>query len=87
VQARHLELSTLVGDFSEQTRVLNGEGRLGGEGREEPHDLGPELAGRLPDHRQAANQAIFTKKRNGEKPSVPRTQENVADRAPDAWSA
>jgi hypothetical protein len=38
-----LELAALVLDLAEQARVLDGDGRLGGEGLEEVHDLRREL--------------------------------------------
>jgi len=44
-----LKLAALVLDLSEQARVLDGQGRLGGESLEDFDDLRGELARSLPD--------------------------------------
>src|SRR5439155_10268112 len=48
VAAGRLELGGLVGDLAEETSVLNGQSRLGGEGSKDVDDLGRELARLLP---------------------------------------
>src|SRR5262249_12494226 len=74
-----LEFTALLFALAKQARVLNGQCRLGGDGREQPYDLRRELAGHLPDHGQAADQVIFPKEWNREEPPVAGAQQYVAD--------
>ena len=68
--AGDFELAALVLDLPEQPRVLDGQGRLGGEGPEEIDDLRRKLPGGLPDHDEAAEQAILADQRNREQGAV-----------------
>jgi hypothetical protein len=62
--ARSFELAALVFNLVEQAGILNGQGRLGGERLEQLDDLRRELARRLPDEDQAANDLVFTEERH-----------------------
>ena len=53
------ELPALVLDLPEEPRVLDGQGRLGGEGLQQLDRSRRELAGRLRDHGETADQLVF----------------------------
>ena len=55
--AGDFELVALVARSPEEARILDGQGRLGGEGLEQVDGGGREVAGRVPGHGQAAEQA------------------------------
>ncbi len=63
---RDLYLASLPLELAEETRVLDGERRLGGEGREELDHVGRELARPVADDGQAPEQAPLAQKGNGE---------------------
>src|SRR4030095_16907579 len=76
-----LELPALVLDLTEETRVLNGHRRLGGEGLEEPDDLRRELTGRLSVDVEPADQMALAKQRHAQERSAARPQQNIAKRS------
>src|SRR5213078_425680 len=71
VAAGNLELAALVLDLVEESRVLDGERRLGREGLERLDDLRGEFARRLPDEDQAPYGLVLPKEWHGERRPVP----------------
>src|SRR5438132_5772089 len=71
----------LVFDLQEQPRVLDGQGRLGGEGAEEPHDLRLELSGSLARDGQDADHLILTQQGHTEERAMARFNEWTPDGA------
>ena len=57
--AGRLQLGALVPDLTEETGVLDGEGRLGGERLQDVHDLRRKLAGGFPVEGQAADDLVL----------------------------
>ena len=78
VAAGGLELAALVRDLAEEAGVLDGKGRLGGEGLEQLDDLRRERARRFPVDREPADQLVFAQQRDGEERAVPVPKEDVA---------
>src|SRR4029453_3852850 len=58
-------------------RVLDGQGRLGGEGFEQVDHLRRKLSRRLLVDGQTANEVILTQQRNGQKCAVSRPQQDI----------
>src|SRR5262249_50218485 len=81
VPARDLHLPALLLQLPEQSRVLNGQRRLRGEGAEQLDGLGRELAGRLPLYRQGTDQPILPQQGNREQCAEPRPQERPLEPA------
>jgi hypothetical protein len=80
--ARRLELAALVLDLPEQARILDGQGRLGGEGLEQVDRLRRELAGGLPGHGEPADEVLLTEQGDGQERPRPGAQQDLAERAP-----
>src|SRR3989442_10825390 len=77
--AGDLELTTLVLDLQEQPRVLDGQRRLRGEGAEEPHHLGLELAGPLARHGEHADNLVLAQQWHTEQGTMPRLDQRPPD--------
>ncbi len=75
--ARRLKLPALHLELAVEPRVLDGEGRLGGERPEEIDHLRRELTGLVPIHDQAADDAVFADERDGEQRPVPQAQQDI----------
>src|SRR5215467_13146037 len=82
VLARRLELPTLHLDLAEETGILDGEGRLRGEGLEDLDRFRRELTRRLPIQREAADDLILSDERHGQQRPVTGPQQRIADVAP-----
>ena len=78
VLAGRLELAALVLDLVEQPRVLDRQGRLGGEGLQELDHLGGELAGRLRSRPDRRASAVFAQQRHGEQRAVAGPDQAIA---------
>ena len=81
VPARRLKLGALVRDLPEETGVLDGQGRLGGERLQDIHDLGRKLAGRLPIEGQAADDLVLAEQGYGEERPIAESDERVPEAA------
>src|SRR3989442_2321711 len=81
VLAGDFELAALLGDLTKEPGVLDGQGRLGGEGAEQPHGLRLELAGGLARHRQHADDLVLTQERHAEQRAMSGLYERPSDRA------
>src|SRR5499427_10157512 len=81
VPAGQLQLPPLVLDLAEQARILDGQGRLGREGLEQLDDLRRELARRLADEDQAADDLVLTEERHREHRPIAGLEGNVTDAA------
>ena len=81
VAAGGLQLPTLVRDLPEEAGILDGQGGLGGERLQDVHDLGRELARRLPVEGQAADDLLLAEQRHREERPVPEPDERVSDAA------
>ena len=79
VAAGGLQQPTLVLDLVKEPGVLDGEGRLRGEGREEPDDVRIERAWPLARDDQDADDLVLAEQRNPEQRAMPGVDQRVPD--------
>src|SRR5206468_11256754 len=79
--AGDLKLAALVRDLPEEACVLNRQGGLRGERREELDGFPVKLAGCLPVDDQRTDDLLLAQQRHGEHRAVAEAQEDVADLA------
>src|SRR5206468_3928089 len=82
VLAGDRELAALLLDLAEKPRVLDGEGRLGGEGLQDLDDLGSKLPGHSPVHREQANHVVLSQERYRQQGPVTHPEQDVAKMTP-----
>ena len=82
VTIRDLELLTLLLDLPKEPRVLEREGRLGGEGLEQLDNLRRELPGRPPIDDEPADDVVLAQHRHRQQGPIARAQQRVAQTAP-----
>ncbi len=81
VAAGDFELVRFGLQLAEQPRVLQRDRRLGGEGREQGHDVRREFAGDPATHGQPAEEAVLVQERKGQDGAAPRAQQRSPERS------
>ncbi len=78
VVVRHLELPALLLELLEELRVLDGQGRLGGEGAQQLDDVRREFPGRAPVDDEPADDVVLAQERHRQERAISRAHERLA---------